>query len=59
MHALTLSLALRPRSFAAGLETSFTSKDTGYPGGFFDPLNLAKSGNLDDLKLKEIKNGEF
>jgi hypothetical protein len=47
-----------PGSFL-GLEASFTSKDTGYPGGFFDPMNLAKSGNIDDLKLKEIKNGRL
>jgi len=47
-----------PGSFL-GLEASFTSTDTGYPGGFFDPMNLAKSGNIDDLKLKEIKNGRL
>eukprot|EP00879_Flechtneria_rotunda_P001117 GHRR01001259.1.p1 GENE.GHRR01001259.1~~GHRR01001259.1.p1 ORF type:complete len:229 (+),score=73.04 GHRR01001259.1:86-772(+) len=29
-----------------------------YPGGAFDPLNFAK-GNLDELKLKEIKNGRL
>ncbi|KAF6257240.1 light-harvesting protein of photosystem I [Scenedesmus sp. NREL 46B-D3] len=29
-----------------------------YPGGAFDPLNFAK-GNVDDLKLKEIKNGRL
>lgn len=46
-----------PGSFL-GFEASFTSKDTGYPGGLFDPLNLSK-GNLDDLKLKEIKNGRL
>jgi len=30
-----------PGSFL-GLEASFASKDTGYPGGFFDPLNLVR-----------------
>jgi hypothetical protein len=29
-----------------------------YPGGAFDPLNFAK-GDIDTLKLKEIKNGRL
>jgi hypothetical protein len=29
-----------------------------YPGGAFDPLNFAK-GDVDSLKLKEIKNGRL
>ncbi|WIA37648.1 hypothetical protein OEZ86_014549 [Tetradesmus obliquus] len=29
-----------------------------YPGGAFDPLNFAK-GDIDSLKLKEIKNGRL
>ncbi len=29
-----------------------------YPGGAFDPLGFAK-GNVDELKLKEIKNGRL
>jgi len=28
-----------------------------YPGGPFDPLGFSKGSNLDELKLKEIKNG--
>jgi hypothetical protein len=28
-----------------------------YPGGAFDPMGLAK-GDLDKLKLNEIKNGK-
>jgi len=30
-----------------------------YPGGPFDPLGFSKGSNLDELKLKEIKNGEY
>ncbi|CAG9464122.1 unnamed protein product [Pedinophyceae sp. YPF-701] len=29
-----------------------------YPGGKFDPMNMSK-GNIDELKLKEIKNGRL
>jgi light-harvesting complex I chlorophyll a/b binding protein 1 len=29
-----------------------------YPGGAFDPLNFAK-GDIETLKLKEIKNGRL
>lgn len=29
-----------------------------YPGGAFDPLNFAK-GDIESLKLKEIKNGRL
>lgn len=32
--------------------------DVGYPGGIFDPLGFSK-GNLEELKLKEIKNGRL
>lgn len=32
--------------------------DVGYPGGIFDPLGFAK-GDLEELKLKEIKNGRL
>jgi hypothetical protein len=30
----------------------------GYPGGIFDPAGFAK-GNVEELKLKEIKNGRL
>merc|ERR1711966_282828 len=30
----------------------------GYPGGIFDPMGFSK-GNLEELKLKEIKNGRL
>ncbi len=29
-----------------------------YPGGAFDPLGFSK-GNLEELKLKEVKNGRL
>lgn len=29
-----------------------------YPGGPFDPLGYSRNRNLDEMKLKEIKNGE-
>eukprot|EP00241_Pyramimonas_parkeae_P012713 CAMPEP_0114224538 /NCGR_PEP_ID=MMETSP0058-20121206/162_1 /TAXON_ID=36894 /ORGANISM="Pyramimonas parkeae, CCMP726" /LENGTH=262 /DNA_ID=CAMNT_0001335023 /DNA_START=181 /DNA_END=969 /DNA_ORIENTATION=+ len=34
------------------------SHEVGYPGGIFDPMGYSK-GNLDELKLKEIKNGRL
>jgi light-harvesting complex I chlorophyll a/b binding protein 1 len=30
-----------------------------YPGGPFDPLGFSKGANLEELKLKEIKNGRL
>jgi light-harvesting complex I chlorophyll a/b binding protein 4 len=34
------------------------SHEVGYPGGIFDPMGFSK-GNLEELKLKEIKNGRL
>ena len=39
-----------------GDETDATKRI--YPGGAFDPLNFAK-GDIETLKLKEIKNGRL
>jgi len=41
-----------------GLEGALKGTTPGYPGGVFDPLNFSK-GNLEELKLKEIKNGRL
>jgi light-harvesting complex I chlorophyll a/b binding protein 1 len=30
-----------------------------YPGGAFDPMGFSKGANLEELKLKEIKNGRL
>ena len=38
---------------------SLPAGEVGYPGGIFDPMNMAKGGNLAELKLKEIKNGRL
>merc|ERR1711937_594139 len=35
------------------------NNDVGYPGGAFDPAGLGKSADLDEVKLKEIKNGRL
>jgi len=45
-----------------GFETGFAGTgENGYPGGVFDPMGMAKEGGakLEDLKLKEIKNGRL
>lgn len=46
-----------------GFEGNFKGTGiSGYPGGAFDPLKLSTSGiggNLDELKLKEIKNARL
>eukprot|EP00798_Chlamydomonas_sp_ICE-L_P010807 gene10807-16956_t len=50
-----------PGSFL-GLEGSLKGTgQNGYPGGLFDPMGMASGSkaSLDDLKLKEIKNGRL
>ena len=45
----------------AGAEAQRADAEAGkriYPGGAFDPMGMSK-GNLDELKLKEIKNGRL
>merc|ERR1712118_87121 len=49
----------KPAGNFLGFETVLGgSDDLGYPGGLFDPAGLSKNpSQLDQLKLKEIKNG--
>merc|ERR1719321_100582 len=45
-----------------GFEGALSGKgDVGYPGGAFDPAGLSqgRAGQLEELKLKEIKNGRL
>merc|ERR1712087_379380 len=45
-----------------GFESAIgANEDLGYPGGAFDPAGLSKGSTtqLDELKLKEIKNGRL
>jgi hypothetical protein len=37
---------------------SLPKGEVGYPGGIFDPLGYSK-GNMEELKVKEIKNGRL
>lgn len=41
-----------------GLEGALKGTSPGYPGGVFDPMGFSK-GNLEELKLKEMKNGRL
>merc|ERR1712039_337427 len=51
----------KPAGNFLGFETVLGgSDDLGYPGGLFDPAGLSKNpSQLDQLKLKEIKNGRL
>merc|ERR1719386_129079 len=40
------------------MQNKLSPHEVGYPGGIFDPLGLS-SGNLKELKEKEIKNGRL
>lgn len=42
-----------------GITDGFKGEGNGYPGGVHDPFGMAKGQDLDDLKLKEVKNGRL
>lgn len=56
MFITTILLLLSLPSDNITSYTMFVSTITGYPGGIFAPF---VPGNLDELKLKEIKNGRL
>mmetsp|Transcript_47745 Transcript_47745/g.91288 ORF Transcript_47745/g.91288 Transcript_47745/m.91288 type:complete len:265 (-) Transcript_47745:314-1108(-) len=54
----TAAVEIAMMAFAEGKRASADPEKRMYPGGSFDPMGMSK-GDLDTLKLKEIKNGRL